>query len=84
MIQRDDRSRVVVIVAAGTITSLVLCTKTMMTNMTAGGEEDLAYGRQVTNQPAVTWQPIGRVGGSCMSPSTTNNQEEGGGGGGAS
>ena len=56
----------------------------MMTNMTAGGEEETADGRQVTNQPAVTWQPIGRVG-SFMSPSTrTNNQEEGGGGGGAS
>ena len=56
-----------------------------MTNMTAGGEEETADGRQVTNRPAVTWQPIGRVGGSCMSPSTImNNKKEGGGGGGAS
>ena len=57
---------------------------TMMTNMTAGGEEETADGRQVTNWPAVTWQPIGRVDGSCMSPSTTMNNKEEGGGGGAS
>ncbi len=59
----------------------------MTTNVTAGGEEETADGRQATNRPSVTWQPIGRVGGSCMSPSTTtNNKEEGGdgGGGGAS
>ena len=54
----------------------------MTTNLTAGGEEETAGGGRATNRPSVTRQPIGRVGGSCMSPSTTtNNKEEGGDGG---